>query len=100
LADYLSAVEDFVCRYVVLPSEHEAVAISLWVAHSHLVEQFETSPILAVTSAGKRAGKTRLLDCLELLVPSPYRVVTPSEAVIYTVLAQRPRPTLLLGMIT
>ena len=43
-----------------------------------------------------RCGKTRTLDCLELLVPSPFRVVIPSEAVVYTVLAQRPRPTLLL----
>jgi len=33
---------------------------------------------------------------LELVVPSPYRVITPSEAVTYTILAQRPRPTLLL----
>ncbi len=96
LAVQLSAVEDFICRYVALPSPHERVAVTLWVAHSHLVEQFETSPILAITSAEKRSGKTRLLDCLELLVPTPYRAVTPSEAVVYTILAQRPRPTLLL----
>lgn len=72
------------------------MAIALWVAHAHLVEFFETSPILAITSAQMRSGKTRLLDCLELLVPHPFRAVMPSEAVTYTVLAQRPRPTLLL----
>lgn len=33
---------------------------------------------------------------MEVLVPSPFRVVIPSEAVVYTVLSQRPRPTLLL----
>jgi hypothetical protein len=43
-----------------------------------------------------RSGKTRTLDCLEVLVPTPFRVVIPSEAVVYTVLSQRPRPTLLL----
>ncbi len=96
LADYLAAVSGFVRTYVAFPSEHEPVAIALWVAHAHIVERFDTSPILAVTSAEMRSGKTRVLDCLELLVPRPYRVVTPSEAVVYTVLSQRPRPTLLL----
>lgn len=96
LADYLSAVERFVLRYVAFPSEHEPVAIALWVAGAWLVDQFETSPILAVTSAEKRSGKTRTFDVLELVAPHPFRVVIPSEAVVYTVLAQRPRPTMLL----
>ena len=96
LPGYLDAVEAFFRRYVACPSEHEPVALALWVAHAHLVDQFETSPILAVTSAEMRSGKTRTLDCLELLVPHPFRVVTPSEAVVYTVLAQRPRRTMLL----
>jgi hypothetical protein len=96
LADALAAVEAFACRYVAFPSEHEPVAVALWVAHAHLVEQFETSPILAITSAEMRSGKTRLLDVLELVVPNPFRVVIPSEAVTYTVLSQRPRRTMLL----
>jgi len=61
-----------------------------------MIESLELSPILAVTSAEMRSGKTRVLDCLELLVPEPFRVVIPSEAVVYTILAQRPRPTMLL----
>ncbi len=96
LGRYLSGVEAFFRRYVAFPSDHEPVAIALWVAHAHLVEQFETSPLLAVTSAEMRSGKTRTLDCLELVVPNPFRVITPSEAVVYTVLAQRPRRTMLL----
>lgn len=96
LAHYLSAVEGFLCRYVAFPSEHEPVAVALWIAQAHLVERFDVSPILTVTSAEMRSGKTRVLDCLELLVPEPFRVILPSEAVVYTVLSQRPRPTLLL----
>ncbi len=96
LAEYLASVERFLTKYVAFPSEHEPVAISLWVAHAHLVERFETSPILSVTSAEMRSGKTRVLDLLALLVPQPFRVITPSEAIVYTVLAQRPRPTMLL----
>ncbi len=96
LADYLAAVETFLRRYVAFPSEHEPVAIALWVAHAHVVEQFDVSPILAVTSAEMRSGKTKVLDVLELVVPQPFRAVMPSEAVTYTILSQRPRPTLLL----
>jgi hypothetical protein len=96
LGTYLDAVEAFTRRYVAFPSEHESVAVALWVAHAWLVERFETSPILAVTSAEMRSGKTRVLDLLALLVPQPFRVITPSEAVVYSVLAQRPRPTMLL----
>ncbi len=96
VAEYLGSVRRFYCRYIAFPSEHEPVAVALWVAHAHVVERSETSPILAITSAEMRSGKTRVLDCTELLVPSPFRAVTPSEAVTYTVLSQRPRPTLLL----
>jgi hypothetical protein len=96
LGGYLAAVHDFTIKYVVFNSEHEPIAVALWVAHAHLVDQFETSPILAITSAEMRSGKTRVLDVLELLVPAPFRVVTPSEAVVYTILSQRPRPTMLL----
>lgn len=95
LPDYLAAVGAFLRRYVVFPSEHELVAVTLWIAHAHVVDQFETSPMLAITSAEMRSGKTRLLDCLELLVPRPFRTILPSPAVVYTVLDQT-HPTLLL----
>jgi hypothetical protein len=96
LAGYLERVEELFRRYVAFPSEHEPVAIALWVAHAHAVELFDTSPILAVTSAEMRSGKTRTLDVLELLVPRPFRTVTPSAAVVFTMLAKRPRRTMLL----
>jgi hypothetical protein len=96
LAKALDLSRGFLTRYVAFPSEHEPVAVALWIAQTYLLERFETSPILAVTSAEKRSGKTLLLDCLELLVPSPFRAIIPSEAVTYTVLSQRPRRTMLL----
>jgi hypothetical protein len=96
LAGYLASVHDYLTRYVAFPSEHEPVAVSLWIAHSWQVERFDVSPILAATSAEMQSGKTRVLDCLAMLCPRPWRVVTPSEAVLYSKLAQRPSPTLLL----
>ena len=93
---FLTDVEAFVRRYVMFPTDHEPTALALWVAHTHCADKVETSPILAVTSAEMRSGKTRVLDLLELLVPNPERCVLPSESVLYTLLSQEPRPTLLI----
>lgn len=96
LARVLQAIRDYLTTYIAFPSEHEPNAIALWVAHAHLVEQFETSPILSVTSAEMRSAKTLVLDCIAPLVPHPERMVTPSEATVFFVLNERPRRTLLL----
>src|SRR5689334_14828046 len=59
--DLLSDVGDFVCRFVVL-SKSQRVAIALWIAHTHAFDAAEATPYLALTSASKRSGKTRLLE--------------------------------------
>ena len=92
----LDAVTTYVVKYIVFPSEYEAIAVALWVIHAWKVELFETSPMLGVTSAEMRSGKTLLLDMLQPIVPHPFRAVTPSEATVFFVLNQRPRRTMLL----
>lgn len=92
----LDAVIGFLRRYIAFPSEHEPLAVALWTVHAWHVERFELSPILSVTSAEMRSGKTLVLDCVALLVPHPERMVTPSEATVFFVLNERPRRTLLL----
>jgi len=54
-------------RHVVLPA-HAAAAIALWVAHTHLFDAFDISPVLAIGSPTKRCGKTTLLRLLAGLV--------------------------------
>jgi hypothetical protein len=61
----------FVTRYVVL-SPAQADAISLWILHTHTLDAADATPYLAITSAEKRCGKTRLLETLELLVNRPW----------------------------
>lgn len=90
----LDDVVRFVRRFVAM-SPAQADAAALWVLHTHALDAAEQSPYLAVTSAEKRSGKSRLLDVLELIVARPWRVVTPSEAVIFRKLDAQ-RPTLLL----
>jgi hypothetical protein len=93
-AQLLEALVVFTRRYVVM-SVSQAVAVALWTVHSHALDGCEQSPLLAITSAEKRSGKTRLLDVLELLVANPWRVITPSEAVVFRKI-HADRPTLLL----
>ena len=86
LPELLETVEQLVTRYVVL-SAAQVVAIVLWVAHAHAVEAADATPYLCVTSPVKQCGKTRLLEVLELLVPGAWRVVSPSEAVLFRKIA-------------
>jgi hypothetical protein len=89
----LDAVETFIRRYVVL-SEPQAIAVTLFVAHTWAIDAAETSPYLAVTSPEKRSGKTRLLEVLELLVRSPIRAANVSDAALFRLLAEKPRTLL------
>jgi len=91
----LSESVEFLERFVVLPSPHEPLAIALWVAHTHAIDAADATPYLAVTSPEKQSGKTRLLEVLELLVARPWRVVLPSDAVMFRKIAVD-RSTLLL----
>jgi hypothetical protein len=94
LAGLLDAVVAFAGRFVVT-TDAQAAAVALWVVHTHALDAFEQTPYLAVTSAEKRSGKTRLFDVLELLVARPWRAVTPTEAVVFRKIEAN-RPTLLL----
>jgi len=90
----LNDVVRFVRRFVVLNDE-QATAVALWVTHTHALEAFDVSPYLAVTSAEKRCGKTRLFDVLELVVARAWRVIMPSEAIVYRKVDAQ-QPTLML----
>jgi hypothetical protein len=58
----LDSLVAFLRRYVVM-SEPQAVAVALWIVHTHALDASEQSPLLAITSAEKQSGKTRLSTC-------------------------------------
>jgi Protein of unknown function (DUF3631) len=84
----------FVRRFVVM-TPVQANAVALWVAHTHAIDAFDTTPYLALTSAEKRSGKSRLLEVLELLVRSPLAAINMSDAVLFRAVESL-APTLLL----
>jgi hypothetical protein len=93
-AELLTTVNSFIRRYVVLSSD-QLTAVALWTLHTHAFEAAETTPYLAVTSAEKRSGKTRLLEVLELLVREPLPTSNISDAALFRAIAEL-KPTLLL----
>jgi hypothetical protein len=94
LAKILDSVVAFERRYVAM-SDQQADAGALWTAHTLCVDAFELSPYLTISSAEMRSGKTTLMKLLEMLVARPWRVITPSEAVVFRKIA-RDKPTVLL----
>ena len=94
LSELLADVESYIRRYVVL-TEHQSVTVTLWVAHTHVMSAFDCTPYLQVTSATKQAGKTRLLETIELLVARPWLTGRTSAAALVRKVDQD-CPTLLL----
>jgi len=94
LRDTLHDTEIFIRKYVVL-SDEQAIAVTLWAAHTHVIDAAECTPYVQITSATKRAGKTRLLEVLEPLVARPWLTGRVSHAVL-TRKIDAEKPTLLL----
>jgi hypothetical protein len=94
LAAVLDALAEYLRGYVSM-SAAQVDAVALWIAHTHVVAAFETTPFLNVASPEKRCGKTRLLDVLELVVARPWRAITPTEAVLFRKI-EAETPTILL----
>ena len=60
-AQLLSDVRTFISRFCVFPDNHCLTAVTLWAAHTHMVEHFYTTPRLALLSPEPSSGKTRVL---------------------------------------
>jgi Protein of unknown function (DUF3631) len=69
-AKLLDDIVSLIRRFVIVPVD-AVNATALWILHAWVLEAFDISPLLAITSATKRCGKTTLLDAVGMLVPRP-----------------------------
>jgi hypothetical protein len=90
-ANILSDIYNYIGRFVVFPDEESRVATAAWIAHTHLMDIFDTTPRLHIASAVKGCGKTRLLQVIELLVPKAISLLSPSPASLYTLIQEDQR---------
>jgi hypothetical protein len=95
LAQALDATVAYLTRYVVFASSEQADAVALWVGHTWLYDQGDTTPYLLVQSAAKRSGKSQCLEALSLIVHEPVSMAGASLAALFRIIDLR-HPTLLL----
>ncbi|MFE3647705.1 DUF3631 domain-containing protein [Streptomyces sp. NPDC059152] len=95
-AALLDEVESFHRRFNVFPHEAAYVAVTLWDAHTHLLDCFDSTPRLAFLSPEPGSGKSRALEVVETLVPAPMTAVNASAAALFrSVSNPSGRPTIL-----
>jgi hypothetical protein len=92
--DLADDVHAYLVRFVAFPSPQAAVAVTLWAVHSHALQAAESTPRLAVLSVEKGSGKTRVLEVLETIVPTPRHAVNMTAAALFRAVAAD-QPTLL-----
>lgn len=92
----LDEVEAFLRRFVAYPSEHARVAHTLWIAHTHQLDVFDSTPRIAFLSKEAGSGKSRALEATEPLVPNPVQAVNVTPSYLFRrVAAENGRPTIL-----
>lgn len=92
----LADVAAFLRRFVAYPSEHAHVAHALWIAHTHLMDVWDSTPRLAFLSPEPGSGKSRALEVTALLVPRPVEAVNVTPAYLFRkVGSDEGRPTIL-----
>jgi hypothetical protein len=85
-ATVLDDTHRFIKRFCAFPDEHCLVAVTLWAAHTHVIEQFHTTPRLALLSPEPGSGKTRVLEVLDTLVADGMMSLSVSPAAIFRTL--------------
>lgn len=92
--ELLDGVMKFIARFVAFARPEYLIAAALWVAHTHAVGGFDSTPRLAPLSPEKQSGKTRLLEVADLLVPRPMLASNCTPAALFRSIAAR-QPTVL-----
>ena len=87
-------VSEFIGRYVVLDDD-ERLVVALWVIHTYIFEAFPQTPYLAINSPERECGKTRLVEVLEQICCRAWKVISPSESVVYRKITTD-KPTILI----
>ena len=95
-ASILDEVYAFLGRFVCYPSEPAHVAHTLWTAHTHLMDAWESTPRIAFLSPEPGSGKTRALELTETVVPNPVEAINVSPAFLFRRMADpKGLPTIL-----
>ena len=76
-------MHEFLGRFVVYPTKHAQIAHTLWIAHTFVMDAWESTPRIAFLSPEPASGKTRALEVTELLVPNPVEAINVTPAYLF-----------------
>jgi hypothetical protein len=79
----LNDIHSYFGQFVAYPSEYARVAHTLWTAHTHLMDAWESTPRIAFLSPEPASGKTRALEATEPLVPNPVEAINVTPAYLF-----------------
>jgi len=79
----LDQVETFLARFVAYPSESARIAHTLWIAHTWMMDRWDSTPRIAFLSPEPSSGKSRCLEVTEPLVPRAVHAVNTSPAYLF-----------------
>jgi len=82
-ASLLDSVYSYLGRFISYPSMDAHVAHTLWVAHTHAMDCFESTPRIAFLSPEPGSGKTRSQEVTETLVPRPVEAINATPAYLF-----------------
>src|SRR5215216_1986690 len=74
-AKTLDEVHAFLGRFVAYPSKEAHVAHTLWIAHAHMMDAWESTPRIAFLSPEPGSGKTRALEITQMLVSNSVEAI-------------------------
>jgi hypothetical protein len=79
----LDQLESFLKRFIAYPSEAARIAHVLWIAHTCLMDRWDSTPRIAFLSPEPGSGKSRCLEVTEPLVPRAVHAVNTSPAYLF-----------------
>jgi hypothetical protein len=88
-AAVLKRLQEYLARFLIVDDD-QMTAITLWIALTYVWEAGDTVPYLIVTSAEKRSGKTRVIECVQSVCNQPVVVTGLTEAVLFRIMERKP----------
>jgi Protein of unknown function (DUF3631) len=91
----LKEVEAYLRRYVAFSNDAYAFPLALWLAGTHVYDNFDAYGYLVITAATKRAGKTRLMELLSFVAARARHVADITPAAMFGMI-ENEQPSLMI----
>lgn len=92
LKQLLDAVLKVLTRFIIMKPD-QRVAVTLWIAHTWLIQIAQVAPLLLITAAERESGKTQLLNLVSMLCRCSMTVSNSTTAFLFRSI-QKWQPTL------